>query len=148
MFHLKVGIMAKFYKVVTNSLESAWIGSKSNRSTCMNFVVKYVVGQFVRPKTGQLMVFSSLEDAESWRNSIYLCDRHTHKIYECEIKNIVPEHKAFFVRSIPMYIQRKLTEYMKLRSKHKSTKTIERDACTIPTGTVFCRQVKLTNLVS
>lgn len=135
--------MAKFYKVVTSSLESAWLGDHFRDDGIAKFIVQYKVNEFVKPVVGNLMVFSSLEAAKEWRWGVINTKSF---IYECEIKNIVPREKAFFVETGVNNIISKLEAFFQLRQKHKSTKEIVRKK-EPPKGTVFCRQVKLTNLV-
>lgn len=142
--------MQKYYKVVTKDLKSAWLGSPNNYSTIKStgfsdFIIQYKLGEFVKPLAGNLMVFESLEMAEKWLDIVFYFAEHS--IYECEIKNVVPRDKAFFVYTHPQTIVESLKEYLQLRKKHRSTKTIETDIDDAPDGTVFCRQVKLTKLI-
>ena len=140
--------MQKYYKVVTKDLKSAWLGENMVKIKCLGlskFIIKYKVGKFVKPLAGNLMVFDSFDAARYWID--YTFDTSSlHNIYECEVKNIIPRNKAFFVYTNPANIVESLNEYLKLRTKHKSTKSISRHG-SIPEGTVFCKQVKLTNLI-
>lgn len=117
----------KYYKLVTNGLWSCWI-----TNPCL--ATRYKIDEFVEsPVRGTpLCVFESLQQAEEFRNSVFLSTKYP--IYECEVKGIKKSQWIPLITYLPY-----LTKILKNKKKLNED-MVSRN---LPFGTICCREVKL-----